>query len=287
MALSSIIGLDHVVVLTRDLAAAAEGWRRLGFTVSPRGLHSAVNGTANHTMMFGEDYIELIGVLAETERNAPSRDFLARRGEGLERAAFTARDAAAGVAELNGRGIAATGPLAFGRPVAMPGGSETEARFRTFLWPLDERPGDLRIFACEHLTREAVWLPELMRHANTARRIVRVEILAADPAGAARQMARLIDQPVTMLADGALQVASGKGRADFEFVDRKGLAARHPGVATDTLPAEGAVAIVLGVADLAAAKAAVGSAAAVATDQRVEVAPGAANGVILTFLPSD
>jgi len=46
--------------------------------------------------MFGSDYIELLGVLTPTEHNAPTREFLARRGEGIERIAFTALDAAAG-----------------------------------------------------------------------------------------------------------------------------------------------------------------------------------------------
>ena len=64
MPMKTIIGLDHVVILTKDLAAGAERWRSLGFTVSPRGLHSASMGTANHTIMLGEDYIELIGVVA-------------------------------------------------------------------------------------------------------------------------------------------------------------------------------------------------------------------------------
>ena len=51
MSLAHIQGLDHIVVTVRDLAAAAAQWKRLGFTVSPRGLHSPQMGTANHTIM--------------------------------------------------------------------------------------------------------------------------------------------------------------------------------------------------------------------------------------------
>lgn len=283
MALSSVIGLDHVVVLTRNLDAGEAQWRGLGFTISHRGIHSAVMGTANHTIMLDEDYLELIGVLTETERNAPSRAFLARRGEGMERAAFTARDAQGGIDELKTRGITATGPFPFGRPVDLPDGSQTEARFRTFLWPVEERPGDLRIFACEHQTRDAVWLPHLMRHANTAYRIDRLEILALKPTDAAAHMSRLIDRPITKLDDGALEVESGGNRARFVFMDRATLAARHPGVPLDTLPAEGGVAIVLNVRDAKATAAAVGDKASVATASRVEIPPTNANGVILTF----
>ena len=56
MPMKSIIGLDHVVVTVRDLDQAEHRWRELGFTISPRGLHSAAMGTANHTIMLGEDF---------------------------------------------------------------------------------------------------------------------------------------------------------------------------------------------------------------------------------------
>src|SRR5215470_482095 len=79
MPLRHILGVDHVVVVVRDLDAAAAQWRKLGFTLSPRGTHSPQMGTANYTIMFGEDYLELIGVLAATEHNKPTRELLARR----------------------------------------------------------------------------------------------------------------------------------------------------------------------------------------------------------------
>lgn len=282
MALNSVIGLDHVVVVVRDLAAAAAGWQALGFTVSPRGTHSAHMGTGNHTLMLAEDYIELLGVLAATERNAPTRALL-EMGEGIERAAFTARDAAAGVLELQARGIAGTGPIDFSRPVELPDGGRAEARFQTFLWPTEERPGGMRLFACQHFSRDAVWLPHLLRHANTARRIKHIELLSPDPAAAAAHMSRLIDCPVTVEPDGALRVESGGGRGAFVFLDRPILERRHPGVVLAGLPSEGAVALVLGVRDLAAAHTSVATASPVATTHRVTVPPARANGVILAF----
>ena len=88
MALKNVVGIDHAVVVVRDLDKAAENWRRLGFTVSPRGTHSARMGSGNATIMLDPDYVELLGVLAETEHNAPTRAFLAKRGEGIERIAL-------------------------------------------------------------------------------------------------------------------------------------------------------------------------------------------------------
>ena len=233
--------------------------------------------------MLGPDYLELMGVVAETERNAPSRAFLADRGEGIERAAFTGTDADDGVAELRARGFAAVGPYDFSRPVDLPGGHKAEAAFRTFLWPVNERPGGLRVFACQHLTRQNVWIPELTRHANTASRIARVEMLSRDPAAAAAHMGRLIDRAPERLADGALRVETGAGRGDFVFLARATLARRHPGIPLDTLPPEGAVTLALKADDVAAAARAIGGKAAVTGPDRIEVAPPDANGVILVL----
>ncbi len=281
MVMKSIVGLDHVVVTVRDLDASARRWNALGFTISPPGMHTAVMGTANYTIMLGEDYLELLGVVGETDRNAPTRAFLNRRGDGIERAAFTGTNAADGVSELKARGFAALGPYDFGRPVALADGQQVEAKFNTFMWPIEERPGGLRIFACVHLTRQYVWLPELTRHANTAVAIDRVEMLSKDPSAAAAHMGRLIDRPVETLSDGALKVATGGNRGDFIFVDRTMLAKRHPGVALSGVPDEGTVTLALVVSDLAAAKAAVGTLAADAGPQHVKVAPADANGVLL------
>jgi hypothetical protein len=199
MAFANIVGLDHIVVVVRDLAAAAAQWERCGFTVSPRGTHSAHMGTGNHTIMLEDDYLELLGVLTPTERNAPTRALLEQR-EGIERAAFTTRSAADGVRELQAAGIAATGPIDFSRPVDLPNGRRTEAVFQTYLWPVDQRPGGMRIFACQHFTREAVWLPHLVHQPNTSRRIVRIELLSTEPAAAAAHMGRLTDRVPAVLA---------------------------------------------------------------------------------------
>jgi len=272
-------GLDHVVIMVRDLDAAADAWRRLGFTLSPRGTHSAHMGTGNHTVMLGPDYFELLGVVSDTPHNAQSRTWLATR-QGIERAALRTDDAAAGVAELARRGLAGVGPLDFGRPVRLPDGASTEARFRVFQWPPDEAPAGLRIFACQHVTPRAVWIPALQAHANTARRIRRVEVLAADPRAAARHLARLIDGNAEEAPNGGWQVHTGAERGAFVFVDPTGVARRHPGLALDHLPAEGGVALTLEVEDLEAAAACVGALGTRGAGT-ITVPPSAATGVIL------
>lgn len=279
MPLKHIEGVDHVVVAVRDLTAAADGWRQLGFTASPRGTHSPQMGTANHTIMLGEDYLELIGVVAETPQNAPTRALLAER-EGIERTAFTTDDAAAGAAEIKALGFEPLGPVHFGRPVTLPDGSASEARFNVFRWPLDEHPAGMRIFACQHLTRETVWIPELQRHANGADRILRVELVSAAPRAAAEHLGRLIDTPA-VATDGAWRVASGAGRADFLFLDAAAFARLYPEAVRRGAVGEGAAALVIGTRDLAQAGAQVPQ--AVLHEGRLAIPAERANGVIIAF----
>lgn len=282
MPLKHILGVDHVVVTVRDLDTAAARWKKLGFTISPRGTHSPQMGTGNYTIMFGDDYLELLGVLHETDQNKPTRDLLAQR-EGVERTAFTTDDAAAGAADIKARGFEPLGPTHFGRPVDLPGGGKTEAKFNVFRWPLAESPGGMRIFACQHLTRDAVWIPELQAHANGATRIVSIEILSASPKAAAEHLGKLIDQPVSQSND-ALRVPSGGNRADFLFYDAAGFAKRYPDAVRKGGAPEGAAALVIGTCDISAAAKALGS-IGVAHGGAVSVPAAAANGVVVSFLP--
>src|SRR6476659_3988691 len=204
VALKNVIGIDHAVVMVRDLDKAADNWKRLGFTVSPRGTHSAHMGSGNYTIMLDPDYMELLGVLTPTEHNAPARAFLEKRGEGIERVAFTAVDSADGAEEIRARGYPPVGPTDFERPVTMPDGSLSAAKFRTFQWPVNEAPGGIRIFACQHKTRESVWIPELMKHANGARRLKQVLIASPEPATDAAHLVRLIDGGTRTEPDGAI-----------------------------------------------------------------------------------
>lgn len=278
MALQHLVGVDHVVVATRDLARAAWDWAALGFVVSPRGLHSPLLGTANHTIMFQDDYVELLSPVADTDQNQPTRDFLARR-EGVERVAFTTDDAAAGAAEISARGFAAIGPVHFGRPVPRPGGGEVEARFSVFRWPLAERPGGVRIFACQHHTRGAVWAPELMAHPNGAFGLRGLELVTPDPAAAAAHLARMIDRPATQEGE-SWRVASGGGRADFLFSTAQSFARRYPAAARQGAPSEGVAALDVVTRDLDAA---VVTSGALRHDGRASVPAQRASGVIVSF----
>jgi hypothetical protein len=282
VALKNVVGIDHAVVMVKELDRAAENWKRLGFTVSPRGTHSTHMGSGNYTIMLDPDYMELLGVLTSTEHNAPARAYLARHGDGIERVAFTAVDSAAAAEEIRARGYTPIGPTDFERPVTMPDGTLSAAKFRTFQWPTAEAPGGVRIFACQHKTRETVWIPELMKHANGARRLRQVLIATQDAAKDAAHLSRMIDREARNEPDGAVALPSGADRADFVFLTRDQLAKRYPGVALAGLPERGGAGLVIA-ADLTQAEKALGS-SGIRSGGAICVLPAAANDTLLVFV---
>jgi hypothetical protein len=284
VALKNVIGIDHAVVVVGDLDKAAVTWKALGFTLSPRGTHSAHMGSGNYTIMLDPDYIELLGVLVPTEYNAATRGFLDRRGEGIERIAFTAIDSADGAEEIRARGYPPIGPVDFERPVTMPDGSQSAAKFRVFQWPVDEAPGGVRLFACQHKTRETVWIPELMTHANGARRLRQVLIVTPDPDHDAAHLCRMIDRDIRRETDGAIAVPSGADRADFILLSKDQLGHRYPGVSLAGLPERGGAGLVIASGDLDATGRILG-AAGTRSGTSLCVSPSLATGTLLAFAP--
>src|SRR5258707_11895226 len=121
-----IATLDHVVINARDdMDAAAETYRRLGFTLTERGYHSL--GSMNHLAMFGTDYLELIAV----PKNATSgRLDLLNFPAGLNGLVFGSEDSAVTYAPLHKTGVPFDAPVEFTRPVRVDGTAH-DARFRT------------------------------------------------------------------------------------------------------------------------------------------------------------
>ena len=193
-------GIDHAVVLVRDLDKARDTYARLGFTLTPRGYHTL--GTQNHCLMLGRDYLELLAVPKPRAATRHYSDFLAT-GEGLGAIALATDDAGALQAGLAADGIEAEAPLDFARPVEHLG----DARFRIVQLPPDASPG-CRMFACQHFTRELVWRPEYQSHANGALEIAALAVVAEDPAAAAARYGQLLGARPQPIAEG-LQVQTG------------------------------------------------------------------------------
>jgi len=263
----------------RDLDRAAAAYRRLGFTLSPRALHSQHMGTANHTIMLQRDYFELLTVLAPTPANAKWRQALAQR-EGLAGFAAATPNAPAAAAAWRSAGLAASDSLAFSRAVERADGELMEARFEVVTLPEQTVPA-MALFACAQLTRDAVWLPELMTHPNTARAIRKLTIAAPDPLLAADSWSRALPGSTRWAAPGGAQIRIGQHLVDL--LDAP-MAARRFGLAKPVERAT-ALAIEFEVADVEACRKALRQGA---LSPRIEgdltaVAAADACGVIIAF----
>lgn len=210
----AITGLDHVLVGVADLEAARASWARLGFTVTPRGRHIGW-GTANYCIMLEDDYVELLGIVDPAQFVNRLDEFLASQGEGLLGLAFAGEDAAAIHADLAARGISAEPPKELRRLLELPGGDVTP-EFALVHIDRGDAAG-LRAFVCTHLTREMVWQPAWMRHANGAEAIDAVRLSVADPEAAALKLNRLFGMK-PMQAGGSTSVRTAPAGCVIEIV---------------------------------------------------------------------
>ena len=278
----AITGIDHCVVLVRDLERARGRYERLGFTVSARGLHPPDHGTGNHTVMFEREYVELLGVISPTASNEHWRRALATR-EGISGLALQTPSADAAAAEMNAAGIALSAPADFARPVVLPDGIRSQAAFRTTQFPQGIAPG-FHLFCCEHRTRHTTWLPELLRHANGAVALDHVMSASDDPRADAARVGRLFASEPKADADGSYEVDTGNSTIRFQTAQT--LAARYAGADLAGLNASGLVGLAVrtsstGAAEAVLARRAVGHAR---TGAGVVVPPREACGVLLVVI---
>lgn len=278
-------GVDHVFLLVNDLDRRRDDFARMGFTVSPRGMHSAHKGSANHTIMLQEDYFELLGLIAETPGNADRRATLAEWGEGLHAVACRIDDAAEAQTRLAGEGIATEGLSDFSRPVPLPDGGEGVAAFSTLKFAPDETPLGI-IFMCQHRTRDTVWMPELMTHANGAVALGGIVSGVDDPAATAARFARLFADGRTEAMAGGARVETGAASAPLLILSREALAARYPAFDMAATARGAHAAMIVRVADLAKAREVVagGGFDVADTAEGFAVGPEAAGGAVVEFV---
>jgi hypothetical protein len=188
--------LDHVVVNLRDrIDEGADTYRRLGFTLTPRGYHTL--GSMNHLAMFGTEYLELIAAPPGDSR----RPEILAAPEGLNGLVWGTEDSNGTYEALRAAGVPIEPPRQFSRPVELPDGAR-DATFRTVHVTPGTTPAG-RLYFCHHLTRDLVWRDEWRHHANGAIGVMRAVIAARDPASLGGLFARMFGAAaVREIADG-------------------------------------------------------------------------------------
>jgi hypothetical protein len=216
--------LDHVVVNVRDrIDAGLATYRRLGFTMTPRGYHTL--GSMNHLAILGNEYLELIAAAPGETRRA---EILAAPF-GLNGLVFGTDDSAAVYAALHAAGVPVEPPLEFSRPVELAGGPK-DARFRTVRLTPGVVPAG-RIYFCHHFTRELVWRDEWRHHANGAVGVARAVIAARDPSELGTLFARMFGADALRHGQAGCSLTVGLSR--FDVMTPEALSAEYG----DTAPA--------------------------------------------------
>lgn len=188
-------GIDHVIVMVRDLRTSERTWQGLGFHTTPRGYHDT-GGTANHLVMLDRTYLELLG-LADPSTDSPYR-------RTMEQDPGPAGLALAGTAAETYRywqqqGLAPAAPESLSRGVQSDGRPDV-ARFELTRLPHAEQL-PLILFCCEHRTPHLVWQADAPPHPNGARSLEELVIVARD-GRALQHLERITGQPAARSADG-------------------------------------------------------------------------------------
>jgi catechol 2,3-dioxygenase-like lactoylglutathione lyase family enzyme len=222
-----IAGLDHAVIAVRDLDAAQETYTRMGFTLAPRGLHST--GSSNHNIMVGPDnYFELLTVPRPNPMQSYFYEF-SQLGDGMAALALSGTDWRTASVALREKGFEPAQPLQLSREVTQGSRHGTASFTITNLEPRTT-PG-AQVFLCQHHTRELVWLPELMQHANGAHAVAAVAFIADNVAHQAGIYAKLLGNWPERIDEGMKVETGADGTAAAIAVcTRAALQARLAGV---------------------------------------------------------
>jgi hypothetical protein len=283
-------GLDHVVHAVRDLDAAGELYRRLGFTVGARNRHPW--GTHNRVVQLPGFFIELLSV-AEPEKLGDdgfsrhfgryNQDFVARH-EGLSFAILETRDASAAASEFAAAGIGVSEAMRFEREGRRPDGNAVKLAF-SLAFARDAAAPDVMFAACEHHFPENFWNPEFQSHPNTASGVRSVVLVADNPADHHVFLSALVGERDLAATSSGIVIATPRGEIAVMGADAF---ARHYGVTPDLSAGPRLAGLRFGIADMAAAVRHL-QAEGVQGEMRmgrVIVPPSAALGVTLILEPA-
>ncbi len=226
-------GLDHVVLCVRDLDAAVARFNALGFTTTPRAEHPW--GTANALVQLDGNFIELLTIAdADKVRAAEFEgfgfgDFCMRfvdRHEGMSMLVFEGADARAEQAEFAAAGLDTYAPFDFSRSAQLPDGGEATVGFSLAFVTHPGMP-EAAFFTCQQHAPEHFWKPDYQQHANGARQITRVVMVADDPPAYADFFGK-VQSPDAVTTDvDRLTVATNRG--ELMMVTPAAFAADWPG----------------------------------------------------------
>ena len=237
------IFLDHLAHFVPDAEAASRALARAGFAPTPISLQvnpdpdggaPRPTGTGNITAMFARGYIE---VLFKTSDTPLAREFEAglARHPGVHLVAFAVADAATARRRLADSGFRVRPLVEMQRPVDAEGQPATAAFTIARVEPGEMPEGRVQILT--HRTESVVWQPRWLSHPNGALALMRILVVVADVAEAARRFARFTARAPAPMPFGQT-IELDRGRVDLLPADE--FAHLLPEVPIPSLPFVGA-----------------------------------------------
>lgn len=179
--------LDHIVLAVKDLKAAIEAYKALGFTVTPIAYHPF--GTKNALVQIGQAFLELLTVHDEAlfpDEKAGhfsfprfNRDFLKER-QGASMLVFRSQDVDGDLSSFKALGFEIFPRFDFERQATEPDGSKKKVGFSLGFLRHDLMAGT-GFFVCHNHYPENFWKAEYQKHANGADLLRSVLFVADNP----------------------------------------------------------------------------------------------------------
>ena len=281
-------GLDHVAHAVRDLDAAGELYRRLGFAVGARNRHPW--GTHNRIVQLPGFFIELLTV-GEPDKlvgdgfpvlfGGFTQAFL-KRGEGLNLLLLESHDAAGDAAAFRQAGIAASDALRFERGGRRPDGAAVHVAF-SVAFARDNAAPSAGFAVCQQHFPENFWNPTFQDHPNTATAIAGVVLVAENPADHHVFLSAFAGERELLATSTGVTVKTPRG--EIQAMDPAAFESHFGVAAPDVSGGARLAAMRFAVGDLGRARAAVESATPSVTVRmgRIVVGPQVAMGATLVF----
>lgn len=217
--------IDHVVLVVRDLARAAEIYEGLGFKLTPRGIHEERMGTSCRLVPFnGRNFIELLEV--DRPSKLMPHDFVGQppvfsfgehnrlavaEREGLAMLVFATNDARADLAGFEAAGLQVFAPFDFERQARLPDGTIDTIGFTLGFARSPEMPR-IGFFVCETRGQQYFWKSGFQSHENGAQGITTVYLSSPSPERDGQFISRMFGGDLMPIQNG-VRVSCGPQQA--------------------------------------------------------------------------
>ena len=246
MSKESSLTLDHVVLVTTDLAVSKRDYEQLGFQLTPESSHKGkvrpdgpveIWGSGNHCAMFRQGYFEILGI-TDPDRYHEHFRVLLDRFHGMRMVALGCENAEKFYEANRERVPQLIEPREIGRDVPYGKGTK-EGLFRVVQLEEGAFP-EAELLFVEHATPNLLWQKDLLEHPNRVTALSGITLCSDEPKATAERFGRLSGRSCSETKSGyAFSLDEGEVRivtpSEIAEVYRKAVLPAVPCVAVVTL----------------------------------------------------